>query len=224
MAQWKKCAEVQMIGMIGVGKNARETAQQLRHLQKRTVCHSFTAGRCRRGNNCKYAHVLPETAVVMKAANDEEQKERKVVKEGKKEEKIPLGQNECIHYQRGNCRYLNKCKLDHIPENYGIRPRSQSAGKADMPAKKDFQKPSKKVPGSLGVVEEETLDLPETVNLADNPLVEKEEIARMEEAAKNYPAAEQGMMEELKKMYVENLLGAGTWQQMIAAFRQKSDS
>ena len=69
LSTWKAAAKAQRIAVVDLGKKVAESASIAKSLQNRTVCNDYRKGRCHRGANCRYAHVLEPTLDVMKAQN-----------------------------------------------------------------------------------------------------------------------------------------------------------
>ena len=70
----------------------------------------------------------------------------------------------------------------------------------------------------------EVQELPMMGTKHANNEVTKKEIERLDEATKKYPETEKMMMEEMKEMYVREMISATEWNKMVEVFRSRSSS
>ena len=216
---------MQSESLNGVVKATKTAQEKLAAYQKRNLCRDFTAGRCKRAGTCKFAHVLPATAPAMASMNAEASQpgERNDPTSGFGAVAGAQGnQNQsqyCVHYERGYCRYLNNCNKIHDSARYGSRPRSNSAGQ------QGFQKPPRATAGDLGVVMEETSQLPEIPEPQKTPAVAKEEMKMLDEMAKGATSqTEKAMINQIRELRVNAILNPESFASMLAAVKSSVKS
>ena len=212
--RWKSVCGVVKDAMKTVARSAVADSEKVKYLQKRQECRDFKKGRCMRGANCKFAHMLPETATAMAEMNVTVNNEVAGGASGAGAQQGE-GRKHCIHYERGHCRMGPNCKFIHEGSRYGSRPRSSSHG-----SNQGFVRPPR-VTGNLGVVQEQP-GLPMVLDPAVNKDVVDAEIKKLDEQAKKYPAAEQEMLATVREMKINGLLSNdGSWEQLVKAFKLK---
>ena len=69
----------------------------------------------------------------------------------------------------------------------------------------------------------ESPGLPDLKRPAMTKEVEKEDVMKMNRAAKSYKMQEELVLKDLKQLKAEAMLDSGTWEKMYAAFREKSE-
>ena len=216
--RWKFMGQEQFIYLDDVKKSLIAAKEKAKYLENRTECRDYAAGRCKRpAGTCKFAHVLATNS----NAQMKTQLEQGMGAVGTGEEREKVGDNICVHYERGYCRNFNNCSKVHIPENYGSRPRSGSHG-----SNQGFQgRPRTKV-GNLGTLnEEEKIPLPTMTN----PDASRETVRTMVEmldtaSRSSHSASEKMIQDQLKEIRNLNLvMGTQTTDSMKAAFRSKRD-
>ena len=185
--------------MLGdVKKELIEAQEKVKRYESQKVCRKYEAGRCN-DPHCRYAHVLP----VSQKKELVKQLDNLVKKTGSATEGMgtvsgshlapesPLKDGHCLHYERGYCKYFNKCKKVHDENRYGVRPRSGSHG-----SQQGFQT-RPKTKGNLGTIAEVSPQLlPEFVNPAMLKSDVQEQIQRMDNAAKGPNYVSEEMIQE----------------------------
>ena len=206
-----------------------EAKERVKFLESRQVCRDFTEGRCRRGQSCKFAHVLSTTmredTVRQMAANTQPNQPTPsgfgaVGGQGLYQ---PSGEEgNCIHFERGYCKFGNTCEKTHDPTKYATRPRSGSHG-----SNQGFRGRSRPTVGTLGAIAEtgSPQRLPEMNPTAMTREQMMEEVRRLDEMARGrHGISEEIMLNQIREMRNSNILSEMmTTEQVQKAFPSKRD-
>ena len=232
ITRWRDVGEKQYGMLADVKRSLVEAKERVKFLESRQVCRDFTEGRCRRGQSCKFAHVLSTTMREdtgrQMTANTQPSQPGPATPSGfgavgGQGLYQPSGEEgNCIHFERGYCKFGNTCEKTHDPTKYATRPRSGSHG-----SNQGFRGRSRPTVGTLGAIAEtgSPQRLPEMNPTAMTREQMMEEVRRLDEMARGrHGISEEIMLNQIREMRNSNILsGMMTTEQVQKAFPSKRD-
>lgn len=94
---------------------ARLMDRSTRDSKGKNMCHAFTRGECKHGDQCKFSHHILKKEDEEKEKNPEGEKKQEEAEKGVDFVDVPsYKKGECFAFQRGACPFGEDCRFNHI--------------------------------------------------------------------------------------------------------------